>query len=98
MRGGFEVDLANPGGLPKSVFDGLQVALAANRSIFYREGRPATVGEVDQSPNVLELPDGPYRAVSLRSFDPVLVGRLECALWMAYYRRRWPRPKPSRTG
>ncbi len=26
----------------------------------------------------------------LRSFDPVLVGRLECALWMAYYRRRWP--------
>jgi hypothetical protein len=29
-------------------------------------------------------------ASSLRSFDPVLVGRLECALWMAYYRRRWP--------
>ena len=26
----------------------------------------------------------------LRSFDPLLVGRLECALWMAYYRRRWP--------
>src|SRR5881398_1944358 len=27
---------ANPGGLPKSVFDGLQAALAANRSEFYR--------------------------------------------------------------
>jgi non-heme chloroperoxidase len=26
---------ANPGGLPKSVFDGLQAALVANRSIFY---------------------------------------------------------------
>jgi Family of unknown function (DUF5995) len=26
----------------------------------------------------------------LRSFNPLLVGRLECALWMAYYRRRWP--------
>jgi Family of unknown function (DUF5995) len=29
-------------------------------------------------------------ASPLRSFDPVLVGRLECALWMAYYLRRWP--------
>ena len=28
---------ANPGGLPKSVFDDLQVQLAANRSIFYRD-------------------------------------------------------------
>src|SRR5258707_10179621 len=28
---------ANPGGLPKEVFDGLQAALAANRSNFYRE-------------------------------------------------------------
>jgi hypothetical protein len=27
----------------------------------------------------------------LRSFDPVQVGRLECAAWVAYYRRRWPR-------
>jgi non-heme chloroperoxidase len=27
---------ANPGGLPKDVFDGLQAQLAANRSIFYR--------------------------------------------------------------
>jgi hypothetical protein len=26
----------------------------------------------------------------LRSFDPLLVGRLECAMWMAYYLRRWP--------
>ena len=26
----------------------------------------------------------------LRSFSPVMVGRLECAMWMAYYRRRWP--------
>jgi hypothetical protein len=25
----------------------------------------------------------------LRSFDPVLVGRLECAAWIAYYRRQW---------
>jgi uncharacterized protein DUF5995 len=33
---------------------------------------------------------GNRQASSLRSFDPVLVGRLECALWMAYYRRRWP--------
>jgi non-heme chloroperoxidase len=28
---------ANPGGLPKDDFDGLQAQLAANRSIFYRE-------------------------------------------------------------
>ena len=28
---------ANPGGLPKSVFDGFQVALAAGRSAFYRD-------------------------------------------------------------
>src|SRR5262245_3972948 len=28
---------ANPGGLPKDVFEGLQAQLAANRSIFYRE-------------------------------------------------------------
>ena len=28
---------ANPGGLPKSVFDGLQAQLAANRSVFYRD-------------------------------------------------------------
>jgi hypothetical protein len=26
----------------------------------------------------------------LRSFSPVMVGRLECAVWMAYYQRRWP--------
>src|SRR5260370_1721126 len=29
--------VANPGGLPKDVFDGLQAELAANRSQFYRE-------------------------------------------------------------
>src|SRR5918995_5588642 len=28
---------ANPGGLPKDVFDGLQAQVAANRSQFYRE-------------------------------------------------------------
>src|SRR5205807_2254730 len=28
---------ANPGGLPKQVFDGLQAQLAANRSQFYRD-------------------------------------------------------------
>jgi non-heme chloroperoxidase len=28
---------ANPGGLPKEVFDGLQAELAANRSQFYRD-------------------------------------------------------------
>jgi hypothetical protein len=27
----------------------------------------------------------------LRSFDPVQVGRLEAAAWVAYYRRQWPR-------
>jgi hypothetical protein len=27
----------------------------------------------------------------LRSFDPVQVGRLECAAWIAYYRRQWGR-------
>jgi hypothetical protein len=25
----------------------------------------------------------------MRSFDPHLVGRLECAAWVAYYRREW---------
>jgi len=29
--------VANPGGLPKEVFDGLQAQLAANRSQFYRD-------------------------------------------------------------
>src|SRR3982075_2775300 len=28
---------ANPGGLPKDVFDGFQAQLAANRSVFYRD-------------------------------------------------------------
>ena len=32
---------ANPGGLPKSVFDDLQAQLAANRSVFYRALRQA---------------------------------------------------------
>jgi hypothetical protein len=27
---------------------------------------------------------------SLRSFDPRVVGELECAAWVAYYRREWP--------
>jgi hypothetical protein len=27
----------------------------------------------------------------LRSFDPIQVGRLECAAWVAYYRRQWIR-------
>jgi Family of unknown function (DUF5995) len=27
----------------------------------------------------------------LQSFDPVGVGRLECAVWIAYYQRKWPR-------
>jgi Family of unknown function (DUF5995) len=27
----------------------------------------------------------------LRSFDPISVGRLECAAWVAYYRRQWLR-------
>jgi uncharacterized protein DUF5995 len=31
---------------------------------------------------------GPSR---LRTFDPVAVGRLECAMWAAYYRREWAR-------
>lgn len=27
----------------------------------------------------------------MRSFDPVVIGRRECAAWVAYYRRQWPR-------
>lgn len=27
--------------------------------------------------------------MGMRSFDPVRVGELECAAWVAYYRRRW---------
>jgi len=26
----------------------------------------------------------------MRSFDPCRVGELECAMWVAYYRREWP--------
>jgi len=33
----------------------------------------------------------PPRSARLRSFDPVRVGHLECAMWMAYYRREWAR-------
>ena len=28
---------------------------------------------------------------ALRSFDPRLVGELECVAWISYYRREWPR-------
>ncbi|HSD24898.1 MAG TPA: hypothetical protein VLB79_11300 [Solirubrobacterales bacterium] len=28
--------------------------------------------------------------MSMRSFDPVRVGELECTAWVAYYQRRWP--------
>ena len=31
------------------------------------------------------------RAGRLRSFDPSRVAGLECAAWVAYYRRRWLR-------
>jgi len=27
----------------------------------------------------------------MRSFEPTMVGRLECAAWVAYYRRQWGR-------
>jgi hypothetical protein len=30
------------------------------------------------------------RSIPVRSFDPVAVGRSECAAWAAYYRRDWP--------
>jgi len=48
------------------------------------------VAQRDERPAGLAAPQagdpGP-----LRSFDPVGVGRLECAVWIAYYRRQWPR-------
>ncbi len=58
---------------------GMLAGLAAGR----RTAEPAPA-ERAAPPRALGLPS------RLRSFDPVLVGRLECALWMAYYRRRWP--------
>ena len=46
--------LANPGGLPKDVFDGFQVQVATNRSQFYRESQPvrstATIGRAQSLP------------------------------------------------
>ncbi len=55
--------------------------LAAVRTAAARltAGRPAELRQA-----------GNRQASPLRSFDPVMVGRLECALWMAYYMRRWP--------
>jgi uncharacterized protein DUF5995 len=35
--------------------------------------------------------DGDRGPGPLRSFDPISVGRLECAAWVAYYRRQWLR-------
>jgi hypothetical protein len=37
------------------------------------------------------LPEPARDPGPLRSFDPVAIGRLECAAWVAYYRRQWPR-------
>ncbi len=52
--------------------------LAAGRRTTERAAAGATAGRTTAA------------ASPLRSFDPALVGRLECALWMAYYMRRWP--------
>ncbi|MQA16778.1 MAG: hypothetical protein GEV09_22375 [Pseudonocardiaceae bacterium] len=34
----------------------------------------------------------------MRSFDPLVLGRRECAAWVAYYRRQWPRVLVSAIG
>jgi hypothetical protein len=46
------------------------------------------ISRVRSSPGSLARPGPPGR---LRSFDPSRVAGLECAAWVAYYRRRWPR-------
>ena len=46
------------------------------------------ISRVRSSPGSLARPGPPGR---LRSFDPSRVAGLECAAWVAYYRRRWLR-------
>jgi hypothetical protein len=51
-------------------------------------GRLSQAGEEATAIRVAPLPGDPGL---LRSFDPVEVGRLESAVWAAYYRRQWLR-------
>ncbi len=50
---------------------------------------PGTGGQAARPPGARPVP--PPGSNALRSFDPLRVGRLECAMWMAYYRREWAR-------
>jgi hypothetical protein len=51
-------------------------------------GSDGQISWARSSPGSLARPGGPGR---LRSFDPSRVAGLECAAWVAYYRRRWLR-------
>ena len=71
-------DLERPGPvLLRLAAGGFGVLLGHDQGHAGQAGQAAT-GRTATAPN------------PLRSFDPLLVGRLECAMWMAYYLRRWP--------
>jgi Family of unknown function (DUF5995) len=78
-------DLVRPGPvLLRLAARGFGVRLAGDRP-------GAAAAGTDARPPAAGRP-APRRGSSpLRSFDPVTVGRLECAVWMAYYQRRWLR-------
>jgi hypothetical protein len=64
------------------------------RSITSRFTRPALAYPQvpDGAPRSAALPGPGHRAPATarhRSFDPAVVGRLEAAAWVAYYRREW---------
>src|SRR5450755_2979238 len=78
------------GGVCKGQVNGRPRAVGAGRICYERaamdsEGR---ISWVRSSPGSLARPGTPGR---LRSFDPSRVAGLECAAWVAYYRRRWLR-------
>ncbi len=97
-------DLLRPGPvLLRLARRGFGVALAADRSRAPAAPRDIGTAQAGQAGDAAEAGDtaqagqppqagpGDRDPGPLRSFDPVQVGRLECAAWIAYYRRQWPR-------
>ena len=78
-------DLVRPGPvLLRLAAGGFGVRLQARRDGAAAASEPAT--RASRAGPELRRRAGP---TGPRSFDPVAVGRLECAMWVAYYRREW---------
>jgi Family of unknown function (DUF5995) len=84
-------DLVRPGPvLLRLAMGGFGVRLTASSA------RPAPASQPARAPSgtgraVGQVMRRRWKAGNPRSFDPLRVGRLETALWVAYYRREWAR-------